>query len=501
MIRNLTLDEVVEVTGGALVDGTSIAPGLSGEEVCTSVSTDTRTIAPGALFVALKGEKHDAHDYVATAKEAGATALVVSRALSLAETGLPHVVVTDTTHALGDIARYVRDKFTGPVVGITGSVGKTTAKEMIAAVLAARFNVHKSDANFNNEIGVPQTLFALDDTHTAAVVEMGMRGMGQIHRLCEIAAPTIGVITNIGLSHIELLGTRDNIAKAKAELFALLPKDNSLAVFPATDDYAATLRAAYPGTNVLTCAVEGFADIQAVNVTRHEGGWRFTVYSPFGTQKMFLPSPGKFNIMNALFAVAVGGHLEIPLSNIATALLRWTPAAMRLETVKAGSGATILSDAYNAAPDSMVGALETLRDTPVVSGGKRIAILGDMKELGVYAAEAHASVGRMIAKIKPDMLVVVGEDVKKLAAAAVAGGFSVDSLHYFATTDEAARLVPMIIGNNDIVLVKGSRAMGLEKLVALLQTNGTTPIAEESTPDNAEPLVADEFLPADAEIA
>jgi UDP-N-acetylmuramoyl-tripeptide--D-alanyl-D-alanine ligase len=490
MLRNITLDEVVEVTGGALVDGPQTGP-TSGEEICTSVSTDTRTLQPGALFVALKGENHDAHDYLEIAQAKGATGLVVSRTLHLAEARLPHVVVTDTTHALGDIARYVRDAFKGPVVGVTGSVGKTTAKEMIAAVLSANYHTLKSEANYNNEIGVPQTLFALDDTHTAAVVEMGMRAQGQIQRLAEIAAPTIGVITNIGLSHIELLGSRENIARAKGELFACLPATGGLAVYPAADDYTYLLRSFYKGTDVLTCAIEGYADVQATKVTRHENGWRFTVYSPWGTQKMFLPSPGRFNIMNALFAVAVGGHLGIPLDSIARALLHWQPAKMRLEVLHAANGATILSDAYNAAPDSMVGALETLRDTPLGPGGKRIAILGEMRELGPYAAEAHASVGRMAAKIKPDFLITIGELTQKLAAAAIGAGFPQEKIHPFESTQKAAELVPMIIQSGDVVLVKGSRAMELEKIVLALKPDAK-PVDGESgaVPDAVVPDAA-----------
>jgi len=287
VLRTLTLDEVVEVTGGALVDGPNVV-GESGEEVCTSVSTDTRSLQPGALFVALRGEKNDAHDYLMAAQEKGATGLVVDRALHLADVHLPYVVVVDTTHALGDIARYVRDAFTGPVVGVTGSVGKTTAKELIALVLGANFNVLKSEANYNNEIGVPQTIFQMEPSHTALVVEMGMRGPGQILRLAEIAAPTIGVITGIGLSHIELLGSRDNIAKAKGELFEMLPTEGGLAVYPATDDFAAALRAHVRG-QAMTVAVDTPADVQAVELSRHENGWRFTVISPWGTTKMFLP--------------------------------------------------------------------------------------------------------------------------------------------------------------------------------------------------------------------
>jgi len=467
MIRTLTLDDVVEVTGGALMDGPKVAPGMSGEEVVTSVSTDTRTIQPGALFVALRGESLDGHNYLLNARTKGAAALVVDRKLTPAEAQIPHVEVVDTMMAFGDIARFVRDAFKGPVIGVTGSVGKTTVKEMIAHVLEVNYRVLKSEANFNNEIGVPQTLFQLEETHTALVVEMGMRGPRQILRLAEIAAPTIGVITGVGMSHVELLGSRENIAGAKSELFEMLPKDDSLGGYPATDEFAAVLKAKAKG-KTLSVAIDAPADIQAIDLSRHENGWRFTVNSPWGTTKMFVPSLGRFNVQNALFAVAVAGHLEIPLDAIARALLRWTPPAMRMETVQTDKGVTILSDAYNAAPDSMVGALEALKDTPVGEGGKRIAVLGEMRELGAYAEEGHKIVGRAAAKYAPDMLILVGELTKKIAVGALSSGFPLDHLHQLETTEEAVSLIPFVVQPGDVVLVKGSRAMALEQVVTAL---------------------------------
>lgn len=464
MLRDITLDEVVEVTGGALVDGPDKTI-VSGEETVTSVSTDTRTVQPGALFVALRGEKHDGHTYLDAARDAGATALLVDRALH--GPLLPHVVVGDTTHALGDVARYVRDAFSGPVVGVTGSVGKTTTKEMIAAVLEANFSVLKSEANHNNEIGVPQTIFKLEPSHSAVVLEMGMRGLGQIRRLCEIGAPTVGVITGVGLSHVELLGSREKIAEAKGELFELLPADG-VAVYPAADEFAAALRARFKGAAAYGCAIDAPAEVRATDVTRHENGWRFTAETPWGKTKLFVPSPGRFNVLNALYAVAVGGHLGVPLDSIARALLRWSPPPMRLETVATPKGATVLSDAYNAAPDSMVGALETLRETPVGAGGKRIAVLGEMRELGEFAGEGHAIVGRAVAKNAPDMLVLVGPLTGRIAAAARVDGFPMDRIHAFENTAEAALIVPAIVQAGDAVLVKGSRALTMEQIVAAL---------------------------------
>lgn len=464
MICTLSLDEIVEVTGGALVDGPE--KGIdSGDETCTFVSTDTRTLRPGSLFVALRGEKHDGHTYLDAARDAGATACVVDHAFPLTEVKLPHVVVPDTLHALGDIARDVRDCFSGPVVGVTGSVGKTTTKEMIAHVLGGAFRAHKSDANFNNEIGVPQTVFGLEETHTACVIEMGMRGLGQIRRLAEIAAPTVGVVTNIGLSHVELLGSQENIARAKAELFELLPHDGGVAVYPANDAFAPLLREHFKGEIALTCAIDADADVKATDLVRATNGYRFTVTCPWGTRQMFVPSLGKFNVQNALYAIAVAGQLGMELDVIAGRLETWAAPSMRLEVLTSPSGITILSDAYNAAPDSMRGALETLRDNQPQPGGKRIAVIGEMRELGDVSAEAHQIVGRAAASVKPDMLITIGELTRKAAASALAAGFPLDNLHQFDTTDEAVSLIPFIVQPGDVILVKGSRAMAMERIV------------------------------------
>lgn len=490
MLRTLTLSEIAKATGGNLVEGPHNEAGTSGAVTISAVSTDTRTIAPGSLFVAIKGENHDGHAYLKEAYDKGAEAFLVSRKLTGVEAVQPYIEVPDTVVALGKVARLVRDAFTGPVVAVTGSVGKTTVKEMLVTVLEAAFAVHRSEANFNNEIGVPQTLFGLTEQHTAAVLEMGMRGAGQIKELCDIAAPTIGVITGIGLSHIELLGSRDNIASAKGELFSSLPEDG-LAVFPATDDFAEKLRG-LAKCKVLTVAIEAAADIQATDITKHENGWRFTVQSPWGIQKMFIPSPGRFNVQNALLAVAVGGHLGIPLTSIARALLRWTPPKMRLEVLQTAKDVTVLSDAYNAAPDSTIGALEALREFTPGPGGKRIAVLGDMKELGTWSPEAHSMIGRAAAKVRPDMLILVGEAVAKSAAAALGAGYPRESLHHLDTVGQAISLVPLILQPGDVVLIKASRSMGLDKVVEALGVavpvvSSVPEEVEEPAPTPAEP--------------
>ena len=465
---NLTLSALASALGKA----------ETREDLVTAISTDSRTIGSGSVFVAIKGEKFDGHDFVADVAEKGALAVVSQIALppgmELEHEGrvVPVYVVPDTVLALGQLAARVRQDFTGPVIGVTGSVGKTTTKELLATVLETMFTVAKSDANFNNEIGLPQTIFSASENATVWVLEMGMRGAGQIAALGQIARPTIGVITGIGLSHIELLGSREKIAHAKAELFQSLG-DDAVCVYPTTDDYAATLHDLAHGKE-LTVGIDAKADVSATELTKQENGWRFTIHSPWGTTKAFLPSPGRFNIQNALLAVAVGGQLGVPLESMAKALMRFEAPTMRLELLTASSGAQIISDCYNAAPDSMVGALQTLAETSVASGGQRIAVIGEMRELGNFAAEAHKMVGRVAAKLKLDFLVLVGEATQNLSAAAIAGGFPREKIHYFDKTENAAEAIAFIAQKDDVILVKGSRAMQLEKVVAALTKSKST---------------------------
>jgi UDP-N-acetylmuramoyl-tripeptide--D-alanyl-D-alanine ligase len=455
MLNPLTLAQVAEATGGKLEGDGSL--------VFTSVSTDSRSIQPGALFVALTGENFDGHEYVAQALAKGALAAVVSVPME----GIACVEVPDTLRALGDIARESREGFSGPVIAVTGSVGKTTTKELLALALSPLGVVHKTPANLNNEIGLPLTILSAPPDTKALVLELGMRGLGQIAQLAAICWPTVGVITGIGMSHVELLGSQENIARAKGELFeALDPK--GLAVFPATDAFASVLKGKLFAP-ALTVALDADADVRASNLVFSGGGWDADVATPWGSTPLRVPSPGKFNVQNALLALAVAGNLGVDIAAAAKAIGEYQPGAMRLESLTSSVGATVLSDCYNAAPDSMAGALETLMLAEPGAGGKRIAVLGEMRELGTYADEGHALVGRTIAKLKPEMLVLVGDEkIRKMSAAAIVGGFSPEHIHYFATSAQAAAGVKFIIQKGDIVLVKGSRGIAMESIVEAL---------------------------------
>jgi UDP-N-acetylmuramoyl-tripeptide--D-alanyl-D-alanine ligase len=456
MLVPLTLARIAEVVGGQ----------VAGSAVVDSVSIDSRSVEPGGLFVALRGEVHDGHAFLADVRSAGAAAVLVSDPRSVPE-GMPFVVVPDPVDALSKLASEVRSHFNGPVVGITGSVGKTSTKELAALVLEAGFQVHSTPGNRNNEIGLPLTILAAPENARLLVLEMGMRGLGQIKQLCEIAQPTIGIVTGIGVSHIELLGSRERIADAKSELLEGLPK-NGTAIYPSDDLFSTRLLAASGHCSRLTVGMETAADVMASELDRQRDGWRFTVQSPWGKTKCFLPSPARFLVKNSLFALAAAGVCGVDLGSAARMLSRYAPPKGRLCQRRGRTGASVIDDTYNAAPESMVAALEVLAQSPVPSGGARIAVLGEMRELGAFSAEGHGQVGAAVARLMPDMVVLVGEGARRIESSARIAGFPSDRIHWFAEARDAAALLPAVVSPHDVVLAKGSRAVGLEAVVDVL---------------------------------
>ena len=412
----------------------------------TGVCTDTRTIVPGSLFVALQGETFDGHDYILEAFSGGAVACLVEREVSGTE-GLMWTV-PDTLKALGDLAHAYRLRFSSlPVIAITGSVGKTSTKEMIAAVLRTKFLTLATEKNYNNEIGVPQTLFGLTSLHRAAVIEMGMRGQGEIARLAEIAEPTIALITNIGYAHIERLGSRENIAEAKTELFAAL-KPGSVAMIPLEDEFADTMLSRIP------------AGVRVIGVGNPDASHTLSSHVERLTPSRMptLSVPGVHHLRNALFALAVANLVGIEEKDTIHALENWGGADKRMSVKKAGT-LTILDDCYNAGVESMKAALETLKQ--MHPGG--IAILGDMKELGDYASELHREVGRNAAHSDLRLLVTVGDLAREIAV----GAGDIPHLHA-DTAEEVFALLKPELRPNDFILVKGSRAMAMEQIVQAL---------------------------------
>ncbi|BDI28488.1 UDP-N-acetylmuramoyl-tripeptide--D-alanyl-D-alanine ligase [Capsulimonas corticalis] len=423
-----------------------------GTRTFSGVSTDTRTLQPGDLFVALVSEKADGHAHAARAEELGAAALIVSHPIE--NSRLPQIIVEDTEIAYGRIARLWRDRFAIPVIAVTGSVGKTTTKEMLFAALAPLGLVLKTPASQNNETGVPKALLQLTPEHRAAIVEMGMRGVGQIDYLCRIANPTAGLITVIADNHRELLGSREAIADAKGELADYVPEGGFL-VLNHDDAFFGHLKAKTKA-RVVSYGLEDGADIQGRDPLFENGTWRVTV----GVTPVTVPSPSRHDIGNALAAYAVAVTLGIAPDDVAAALRNYAPPPMRMEVVMLASrGVTVLNDSYNAAPASVRSALETLTSH---GSGRKIAFLGDMKELGDVSRAAHIGLGEAIAELGGvDALYTVGELAADIAGAA----------RRFADSAEAAAFAAKDFEwrAGDVALVKGSRAMAMEKIASAIQ--------------------------------
>ncbi|MCL6519233.1 MAG: UDP-N-acetylmuramoyl-tripeptide--D-alanyl-D-alanine ligase [Armatimonadetes bacterium] len=457
-MEGITIQEVIAATGGDLLGGDASAK-------ATGVSIDTRTLKPGDLFFALRGERTDGHAYVDEAIKKGASGIVIAENSCLPKADVPVVGVSDTLWALGDLASYYRSKFDVRVVAITGSVGKTTTKEMTASVLSRKWNVLKNAANFNNEIGVPLTLFQLDRTHEMVVLEMAMRGLGEIRRLSQIAKPHIGVITNIGISHIERLGSQGAIAEAKSELLSELPPDG-IAILNAEDGYFEFLKHRFAG-RIISFGSCKSADVIGARIKQAAcGRYEFVLVVEGAAIKISIPVLGRYNVYNALAAAATGYALGVDLRLIREGLENFTPPAMRMELVRSRAGYVVLNDAYNASPASTLAALRTLQSL----GGykRRIAVLGDMLELGDYAPKAHKDVGAAAVETGVDMLIAVGELARGIAEGAQMRGLSDSAVQWFPDSLHAAEYLKKQVTNGDAILVKGSRAMKMEEIVRIL---------------------------------
>lgn len=453
---DLALSAVLEVTGARLAGGPP-------PEVFRGVATDTRALSPGALFIALKGERFDGHDFVAEAFRRGAAGALVSR--EVAAPGL-QLVVSDTLAALGRLAASHRKSLSVQVIAVTGSIGKTTVKEMVAAILSRGWLTGLTPGNYNNEIGVPLALLDLTPAHKAAVVELAMRGRGQIAYLADMAQPRIGLITNVGVSHLELLGSRQAIAEAKAELLAALPRDGA-AVLNADDEFFDFLRERSP-CRVLSFARSADADVRAKRAElTAEGRIRFELRGWWGEQEVSLAAAGRHHALNAAAAAAAAMAAGAEEEWIAEGLASFEGAEMRSQVARAPGGFTVIDDSYNAAPDSMRVALELLADLP---GNRKWAVLGDMKELGPMAAEWHREIGELAASLRLAGLITVGDLGQHVAEGALGAKPGMSPGHVMEAADnaEAAALTRERVSLGDVVLVKGSRAMKMEEIVRSL---------------------------------
>jgi UDP-N-acetylmuramoyl-tripeptide--D-alanyl-D-alanine ligase len=429
------------------------------------VSIDSRNIREGELFVALKGDRFDGHDFVPDAIRNGAWGALVERAAlekkfsSLG--GLKNILpVEDTLSALQEMSCMHRKKFSIPVVGITGSNGKTTTKEMLARILKQKGPVLKNEGNLNNHIGVPLTLLKLDAGHRAGVVEMGMSAAGEIDALARMVGPTIGVITNIGPAHLEFFGSMDKVAEAKGELLDNL-KPDATAVLNADDPFVGTLRSRFNG-RIVTFGMRNKADVSASSVRQELDHADFAIIAAGAATNVRLRAAGTHNIYNALAAAASAIALGLPIDVVKSGLEDFSPVAGRSE-IREFQGWTVLADYYNANPASMDAAIRTL--VSLARGRKSVAVLGDMLELGTVGASAHREAGRIVAQSGVDILITFGTLGKHIAEGALEAGMPKDRVLEAPTHAGAAQLIRKVSSPGDVVLIKGSRGMKMEKIL------------------------------------
>jgi UDP-N-acetylmuramoyl-tripeptide--D-alanyl-D-alanine ligase len=433
-------------------------------------SIDTRSVAPGELFVAIVGPSHDAHGFLDRAVEGGAAALVIERGRDVPESarGIPVVAVEETTRALGEIAAGHRAGFDGPVVAITGSSGKTTTKEMCAAILSVAATCGKTAGNLNNNYGLPLTLLRRSEHDRSLVVEIGMNHRGEIKPLAAIARPTVGVITNVGTAHIEFLGSQDEIALEKGDLVASLA-DDGVAVLNADDPRVAAQAERTPA-QVRLFGLGADADVRAESIQATDGrGYRFTLVAPEGRTAVEVEGLGEVTVANALAASAAALAAGASLDHVATGLARYAPVGGRLRVIELPGDVVVIDDTYNANPQSMTVALRSLaelRSLAAANGAARaVAVLGAMGELGEKAEDAHREVGRLAGELGLDVLFAIGDHAAALTDGAVEGGLEASCAHVAADHEEALSHLRVLLRGGDRVLVKGSRAMRMERVV------------------------------------
>ena len=461
-MKNMTLENIEKACGGRYI-GTEAEK----KTEVLGVVIDSRQVESGYLFVAIPGEKVDGHKFIPDVFAKGAAAVLSEQQLE--DPAGPYILVESTTKALRDLAEYYRKSLDIKVVGITGSVGKTSTKEMIASVLSEKYRVLKTEGNYNNEIGLPLTIFKIRAEHEVAVLEMGISEFGEMHRLATMANPDICVITNIGLCHLENLKTRDGILKAKTESFAHLKKDG-IAILNGDDDKLSTVRQVgdkepvfYGMEEKMEYREDAKKSVYATGV-ENLGlyGMQARIHTPEGERDVRIPIPGEHNVYNALAATAVGLSLGLSLDQISSGILKAKTIGGRTNLLNTGS-MTVIDDCYNANPVSMKASLDVLKDAE----GRKVAILGDMFELGENEAVLHASVGVHAAGNAIDLLVCVGSNSRHMAEAAFETGGCGEVLQV-PTLEALLEVLPKLVQKGDTILVKASHGMHFENVVAEL---------------------------------
>lgn len=445
-----TVREICAAVGGTLLQG-------EGSALITGVTTDSRAVSAGQLFIPLTGERFDGHAYIGSALSSGAAGCLTARTPETLLPGKLYVRVADTRLALKALAAWYRSRFTLPVVQITGSAGKTTTKEMVAAVLSRRYDTLKTQANFNNDIGTPLTLLGLAPQHQAAVIETGMNHFGEIRYLGEMVRPDIAVITNVGDAHIENLGnTRQGILRAKCEIFQHLSPDG-IAVLNGDDPLLNTV--ALPQT-ILRCGRGENCNVRVTDVDdRGIEGIACTVTTDKASYRLATASPGSFMIYPMAMAAAIGEALGLTGEEIAAGVAAYVPTGSRMHLIRLPEGRLLIDDCYNANPQAMEEALKLLAVTPA---RRRAAVLGDMGELGELTVSAHRAIGVLTGELHLDSVIAIGEKARDIASAA-------PNARWYASVDDAMPVIRAAFTEGTAVLVKASHAMHFENIVKELE--------------------------------
>jgi UDP-N-acetylmuramoyl-tripeptide--D-alanyl-D-alanine ligase len=463
---------------GAL--GAGAGSGLDPVARVAGVSIDSRTVRAGELFIAIHGPRHDGHDHVADALDQGAVAAVVAHTQVDRYADAIRakcILVDDTFAALKQLGHAVREAWGGKIAGVTGSVGKTTTKEILAALLGAKLRVLKSEGNFNNEYGLPLTLVRLEETYQAAVLEMGMSRRGELSRLAEIARPDVGLVTRVSAAHLEFFTSLDEIALAKRELIEGLNGKESVAVLNADDERVAAFAPYAPG-RVLTYGIHHEANFGAISIEdRGALGSAFVLVANHKRVRLELSLAGRHVIANALGALAAASVWGIGVLEAQSVFRELRAPAMRGELLKFSNGAALINDSYNSSPAALRAMTELLVSTPNYK--RRILAAGEMRELGSSSAELHREAGAFAAQTgKIDWVVGVAGDARQIAEGAVAAGFPQSRARFFDSSEEAAAFLENFVETGDLLLVKGSRGVKMERIVEAL-------LARLSAPDGA----------------
>lgn len=453
-MQELTVREVIKATDGALVSGGK-------ESALTGITTDSRRMGEGMLFIPLTGPTFNGHEFIRAAFECGAAAALTQENT---EPLLDQTIirVSDTRKALGDIARFYKAKYRIPTVAVTGSVGKTTTKDMLYSILSQKYHTVKTLGNYNNDIGLPLTVFRQEAEHEMAVLEMGQSGFGEIHYLASVARPDAAVITNIGTSHIEKLGSREGIFRAKMEITDFFGPENTLIVNGDNDFLKTIDNKEY---SVVKYGIENDGcDVRAYDIHNYGAdGSVFRVDTEGTSYEIRVPVAGVHNVYNALAAVCIGRLYQIDMKDIIRGIAEFELTEMRM-SIEEYNGVTVINDCYNSSPDSVRASLDVLAS---LKAARRIAVLGDILEMGDFAEKAHTELGKSVASVGADILVTAGKNAYFLAEEAKRCGMT--EVMAFDKTREAARYVSSLVKRGDAVLVKASRGMKFEMITQTIQ--------------------------------